>query len=78
MRLGAVAKTFSIRPSDYFPELGTYERFCLDEAVAYFVASKEAEQIEQAKNKEPEPSAKQTDFIEWMNSEKFRAKEGSR
>ncbi len=29
------AKEFRARPSTYFPELGTYEAFCLDEACAH-------------------------------------------
>ncbi len=29
------AKEFRARPSSYFPELGSYEAFCLDEACAH-------------------------------------------
>lgn len=44
LRLGAVAKMFGVRPSDYLPELSSYEKFCVDEAIAY-VLSKEQKRI---------------------------------
>ncbi len=49
------AKEFNQRPSDYLPELGSYEAFCLDEACAHALiamreqARKEAEEEFNAK-----------------------------
>lgn len=49
------AKEFGQRPSDYLPELGSYEAFCLDEICAHMLISlreqarKEAEEEFKAK-----------------------------
>lgn len=40
---------FGVKPSSYFPELGTYEAFCLDEAVAYHLAMEEKRQFDEVK-----------------------------
>ena len=37
LRLAVTAKEFNQRPSDYLPELGSYEAFCLDEACAHML-----------------------------------------
>lgn len=39
LRLAVTAKEFGQRPSDYLPELGSYEAFCLDEACAHVLIS---------------------------------------
>lgn len=86
MRIGMTAKTFGVRPSDYLPELGTWERYCFDELVAIQMAIEEQKQIEEAKSKagrgDPKPpSPKKKDVpgphmrgVDLMNHEAFRKK----
>jgi len=80
-----VAKTFGVRPSDYLPELNTWEAFCLDEAVAYALAVEENRRWEEVKagrvtgerdltgKKPAKPSAKDAP-IDVLNHEAFRKK----
>lgn len=42
------AKEFNQRPSDYLPELGSYEAFCLDEACAHVLISLREQAREEA------------------------------
>ena len=53
------AKTFGVRPSDYLPELGTWERYCFDELVAVQMAIEEQKHIEEAKKQTEGDKGKQ-------------------
>ena len=51
-RVGTVAKYWGVPPSHYFPELGTLEQVCLDEAMAIVL---EAAKPPQNGNRPPGP-----------------------
>lgn len=48
------AKEFRARPSSYFPELGSYEAFCLDEACAYALIALREEARKDIEGGQPE------------------------
>lgn len=84
--MGAVAEAYHCRPSDYLPELNTFEKFCVDEVVAYAVAEEKARQMKELKDKKnkeqgageseekPTRPSKQDSPIDVLNHEAFRRK----
>jgi hypothetical protein len=81
--MGMTAKTFGVRPSDYLPELGTWERYCFDELVALQMAIEEKRQFDAAKQEsgndnKPEPKSNRPspsdNALSVMNHEAFRKK----
>lgn len=84
LRLSVTAKEFGSKPSDYFPELGTYEKFCLDEACAHLLihmrdeARKEVEQGAKARSaglENREPVSKGPVSLDWMTQTQERFKQ---
>lgn len=74
-----MAKTYNCRPSDYFEgeEIGTWEKFCIDEAVAYFMATEEAEKAQKDKPTKPADVAKpkpSDNILDVMNHDFFKKK----
>lgn len=78
------AKEFNCRPSDYFPELGTYEAFCIDEACAHVLiamreeARKEAEREIKAKSSGGQPASGGPVSLDWMMQQQERFKQTGR
>jgi hypothetical protein len=82
--MGMTAKTFGVRPSDYLPELGTWERYCFDELVAFQMAIEEKRQFDEAKggkgDEKPASDAESTrpnpkdNALSVLNHEAFRKK----
>ncbi len=75
------AKTFGVRPSDYLPELGTWERYCFDELVAFQMAIEEKNRFDDAmaeSGDKPEPKSNhpspKDSAISVLNHEAFRKK----
>ena len=66
-RLALTAKAFGAKPSDYFPELSTYEKFAVDEACAYVLAVVQEQQLEDLKSghkpDQPKPSKSVMDIL---------------
>ncbi|NPV80747.1 MAG: hypothetical protein HPY52_10805 [Firmicutes bacterium] len=80
------AKEFGARPSDYLPELGTYEAFCLDEACAHMLihmreeARKEAEREIKGKagTGDREPVAKGPVSLDWLKQQQEQFKQSGK
>ncbi len=66
-RLALTAKAFGAKPSDYLPELSTYERFAVDEACAYILAVVQEQQLDELKSGRrqdaPKPSRSVMDML---------------
>lgn len=65
------AKEFGARPSDYLPELGSYEAFCLDEACTHMLIHMREEarkEVEEDRNGDGEHSSKSKESVslDWM------------
>ncbi|MGE5584048.1 MAG: hypothetical protein ACM309_00690 [Bacillota bacterium] len=82
--MAVTAKEFGVRPSDYLPELGTYEAFCLDEACAHVLiamreeARKEAEKEIKAKAGRREPVSRGPVSLDWMMQRQAQWKQTGR
>ena len=79
LRLAVVAKEFGRRPSDYMPEVGQYEAFCVDELCAHSLmqlrekAQKDAEA--RAKGQRPaEPEQRGPVSLEWLEEQQNKRK----
>src|SRR5690606_497278 len=79
-RLAYTAKAWGKAPSDYLPELDTYEAFALDEACAVLIAHEQEQELEKVRQgksaKQPEPEKDPLggkSAYEWMTSPEFKA-----
>lgn len=65
------AKTFGVRPSDYLDDLGSYEKYCFDELIAFELAAEQAKRYDEAKEDDGETD---DDVLAILNDEKYRKK----
>jgi hypothetical protein len=75
LRLSVTAKEFGGRPSDYLPELGSYEKFCVDEICAHLMIHLREEAREQAQsesNVSRELRSKGPVSLNWLMDEQKR------
>lgn len=83
LRLAVTAKEFGVRPSDYLPELGSYEAFCVDEICAHLLIHMREQAREEAQRGwsggrestgSREPKSKGPVSIEWLMEQQERRK----
>lgn len=65
------AKEFGARPSDYLPELGSYEAFCLDEVCTHMLIHMRNEarkEVEEGRDGDGEHGSKSKESVslDWM------------
>lgn len=68
--MATTAKAWGKAPSDYLPELGTWERFVVDEACAYVYALEQDRRLKEQPRGVPKPLADQ-DAMSWMTGSGF-------